>query len=733
MSSNILKQLELSNEKVGETWKIFKKVYGSLIKRTTLSNIINGENIEIKKENITIDNCDYQDTKFDSREKFCTKKLYDYQKKSILKIFELETNGYTIDPITGKKIISNGYILNLPIGSGKSLVFTWIALFKRIVPKHPIIISTDGSNIPKNECMQWKYYPFYYETCCYTENNNENAVVVMEEYEQREMTVILTHEHLLNQLRSYIYNDFPILANKTNICIANDMFSADMNASILIITATEKNVNELVKLSYIKPFMRVIIDDYTSMTDLESFREILASFTLFVSGSGFERDFDSIPPSYYSLKYAPSNKLSIVGKPEETYKGILRNNILTMEILGSSCEFSTYEFIESVEQNAGQYRCELSKLYPLLEKESSIRHFMSLEFLLNNSRRIKNAIHNIINDYDLNNEQSKKNKNYKSKYDQKEISYFLEWKKMMEKSPSNPLLCELLSSKGISIEGEPVSIVNQQCMICKKTVEQHNNFGALACCCGAFYCENCLKSMCTHKIINSETGEMLIDKDNKYCSCCRHVNPKYYINITKKKDKNVFGYNLIKAYFDTKDLENHINFDYYYYMLLKGLEPKYANGPGININNEISQGSIEADCFKNNIIPEKIQRIFAKDHLLIKALDNILLSLDNLKIEIKNSIAVIMIYGAPKYIEQRLTKHFIELKKSKQGNIQKVQLMFKSSMDAIIGLHAPILGIILFEKLLHKDDVAQISGRLLRLGALDSDVLFYIQAENIDS
>jgi hypothetical protein len=100
-----------------------------------------------------------------------------------------------------------------------------------------------------------------------------------------------------------------------------------------------------VKWSFDAPFMRVIIDDYTSMPSIDSFRQILSSSTIYVSGSGFSRKEEDIPSSYYTLKYMPVDKITVVGKPEETYEGVFRDTIATMELMGSSCEFSQYEFV----------------------------------------------------------------------------------------------------------------------------------------------------------------------------------------------------------------------------------------------------------------------------------------------------------------------------------------------------------------------------------------------------
>jgi hypothetical protein len=99
---------------------------------------------------------------FETKLKLCTKKIYNYQKNAIYKLRELELSGFVVN--NSKKVVSNGYLLSLPVGSGKSLVFLFLAIFYRSVPKHPIIISVDGRNIPQHEQLQWKYYPTFTKT-----------------------------------------------------------------------------------------------------------------------------------------------------------------------------------------------------------------------------------------------------------------------------------------------------------------------------------------------------------------------------------------------------------------------------------------------------------------------------------------------------------------------------------------------------------------------------------------
>ena len=78
---------------------LFKKFYGTSIRETKISSIVNGESIEIKNDNILIDvpveeQYRLDDKKFQSQLHACNKKLYNYQINAIKKILELERRGY---------------------------------------------------------------------------------------------------------------------------------------------------------------------------------------------------------------------------------------------------------------------------------------------------------------------------------------------------------------------------------------------------------------------------------------------------------------------------------------------------------------------------------------------------------------------------------------------------------------------------------------------------------------
>lgn len=758
---------------VQDAYKIFKDVYGNAMKPTVVSSIINGEIIETKPENIFVDkDLKFDDPTFEKKCEFCSKNLYSYQKNAIKKIRELELRGYNINSKTGEKVISNGWLLSLPIGSGKSLVFQFLALFYRDIPCHPIIISTDGGRIPDHDQMQWKYYPYYYENCGYIKEQS-NAVIALENYQQRICTVILTHMHLLEQMQGYFEQDFPTIMKvapgkrpRVKITYPMDIGLINVNEyDIIVVPATQQNIDKLVRLSWELPFLRVIIDDYTSMPNIDSFRQILATSTIFVSGSGFDRKEEDIPASYYTLKHMPVPKISLVGKPEETLEGIFRDSITTMELMGSHCEFSQYEFVTACDEMVKQkFDATPTQIYPILRKEPLIHNYMALTFVLRYMDRIKNAIVSV--EKDLNTIDQKTGK---TKLDPSRVSYYLEWKKMLSdvearpppiekrktkdgkivtiqlQSSMNPLYLQLFEDPRIGNQ-LGTSLVQQSCMVCAKKITDHNGYGMVSCCCGAFYCSNCLKSMCTHYICNRETNEQIYDKDNYYCGCCRGKNPKYYFNINKKKDTNVYSYNLINDFFDTTELQNHSMFDYYFYMFLHGFKPLYHEGRALNIQNDIEQGDIDPKCFKINKIPS-LEKILPKDQLGILALGTINKTFHDLGIMPKQN-AIVLFYGCPKYMLSRVRGYYNDIVKRNDPNtalqvvrpngkkemiqpISVLNLDFKDSVASLIGLHKNIVAIIQWQTPEKQDEISQLVGRILRLSSFGNKIYFYIVTNSI--
>jgi hypothetical protein len=769
LSPEFLSKMNARSDVVDNAYSIFRDCYKSAVKSVYISDIIDGESIDIHPENILIS--EPIDPQFmDNQEHFeifctqgCTKTLYEYQKNAIRKLRELELRGSHYNSHTKRTIISNGWLLSLPIGSGKSLVFQFLALFYRNVPTHPIIVSRDGSDIPQTNFTELRSYPFYYENCGYFPDQS-NGVVVLEDYTQRKCTVILTHLHLLTQMKAYFENDFPKMTKNTRIQYAVNIAQVQdiSKLDILVIEATTQNVATLVDWSYAQPFMRVIIDDYTSMSGIDRFRQIRASSTIFVSGSGVNRKESDIPASYYTLKQMPVREISIVGKPEETFEGIFRDTIATMELLGSSCKFSQYKFITDCEEMCrGVFRSNPADVYPILKSEPFLHHYLSLMFIMRNFDRIKKAIWNVEKDLETTNP-----KTGKPYLDKSRLKYYFEWKEMIKgpqpKQPvqrgtiqpapvsNNPLYNLLYVNPAVGNTAPTPIISNPICLCCGSDVDRHGGFGMVASCCGGFYCSECSRNCSTHEIINSETHESITDPDNYYCSCCRKKNPHYYFNISKKKDTAVYAINIAKESFDVSPLDGLVEFDYYFYMFKHGFVPKYFRGKPLNINTDIKQKSVDASCFRNKIIPS-LDMVLPKDQLCILSLININNALGRMNIlPTKNS--VIMFYQTPDYMRDRINNLYKQIitenspatavsdyqirtinrrqqrVETRVQPINNCNIVFKNSVGDLIGLHENIVAIILWNTPGAKDLELQILGRIFRINNWNNKLTFYVSA-----
>ena len=769
ISPELITKMQKRSDMVEQCYNIFKEQYKTAIKPTYISDIINGEVIETKPENIMVS--EPIEPKYAINEEhfkrfceFCTKKLYKYQADAIHKLRELELRGYHINSYTHEKVISNGWLLSLPIGSGKSLVFQFLALFYRDVPCHPIIISTDGRNVPDHEQAELKVYPFYYENCGYIEGK-ANAVISLSDYRQRKCTIILTHIHLLVQMQDYFTTDFPKISKLTNIQFVLDIRDVKdiSKVDILVIAASIQNVQALSALSYDMPFMRVIIDDYTSMPSIESFRQIRASSTIFVSGSGFNRSEQDIPASYYTLKFMPVSQITLVGKPEETYEGILRDSIATMELMGSSCKFSQYKFINECEEYCrATFHANPTDIYPILRKEPILQHYISLMFVLKNLDRLKGAIAAV--EHDLHTINPKTNKEY---LDANRLKYYYQWKEMMkdpENKPksqkiqqkingkivtktipaptsTNPLYITLFEEQNNNNSVIAPVIPDAICLNCGKPATDHNGYGMIATCCGGFYCSACSDSCTTRRLVNSKTNEYIDDPKHYYCCNCRRIDPKFMFNVSKKKDSSVYSFNITDEYFDVDELKDKAKFDHYFYMFLYGFKPLYHKGKALNILNDIEQKAVSGDCFKLSKIPS-LDTILPKDQLAILTVSTINTTLYRLRILPRRG-TIIMFYACPSYMQERVKYYFNEIKTKNnpatafqvpkgRGHelvqpLNNVQIVFKSDVGQLIGLHENILGLVVWKKETAIDLSAQLAGRIVRLSDWKNLITFYIE------
>lgn len=732
----------------------FESIYKNKVKKTTVNSIVNGEIISTKPVNIFVDEVQddpefiqFNDDKFNEKLKLSTKTLYNYQINAIKKIRELELNGYYINKETKEKIRSNGWLLRLPIGSGKSLVFTYLSLIYNTIPINPIIVSTSGMHVPEAEMVQLKYYPYYYENVGYIEGK-ENAVIMLKDYVQRPITVIITHRHLLQQLENYIKTDFKkSLLSVRKIKYATHPNEIDLNCDMLITIGENDIVKKLVALSYEQPFMRIIIDDYTNMSGVDEFRQILATSTLFVSGSGFERDKNKISPSYYTLKHIDVDKYSLVSNVEDTKKGILRDSVATFNLIGSETEFSTYGFINEIEEYCmNRYNMTPQQLYPFIEKNGNkLMDYFSLNFLIKNFDRFNVAINNVEKDIK------------KGILDKNRVVYYMKWKEIMkekikdsyyevnresgekvykEKLVDNPLIEQLYKSTN-NVTTTVQSIVQQKCSCCQTMVEHNYCWGFVSTCCGSFFCSNCADSMVTNNLHfrennKSEVIKKFEDKDRYYCCICHKVNPKYFVNTCRHKRNNIHAYSIIEEFMDVKDImENKgTKFDYYFKMFVEGFTPTKVSNKPIEIELE---EKYDAELFDKDV-SKLVLPLYPKDRLSILAINQIEKTLNKLEIkpyEMNKIKPCILIYGCPEYMSNRVRDHFNLFSKNKNSSLYNLDIIFRNNMGSLIGLHRNILGILVWNKPDNLDEIQQLIGRILRLNSWNNPLYFYITCETI--
>jgi len=358
---------------------------------------------------------------------------------------------------------------------------------------------------------------------------------------------------------------------------------------------------------------------------------------------------------------------------------------------------------------------------------------MTLMFLLKNADKIRLSLSKIEKNLELGTLNKEKVKNY------------LEWKESIVTDDN--LLYKFMYNVERYSNSDTTTIVKHNCMSCNTDSNTTNGYGALACCCGAFYCHLCLKSMTTNKIYNSKTNEESIDKDNYYCCCCRKKNNKYYMNCTKMKDKSVWSFSLIEEYFkEYEELKSQSKVDYYFYMFNNGFTPLFHQGKPLNIVNDIDNGYIAEDIFKSGKIPE-MENLLPKDQLAITTLRSINETLGKLKICPRKGTSILF-YGTPIYMKSRVEsvkKNIIEKNNPKtavlfgEGRnskmiqpVENLEIMFKDSVDSLIGLHRNILAIIAWKNETAQDLSKQLVGRILRLNSWNNPLYFYISTNTID-
>ena len=729
----------------------FKDIYKNRVKKTKIQSIINGEMITTDPDNIFVDTTTFDDPGFESKLKLCKLNLYPYQINTIKMIRQLELSEEYIAP-NGETIRSNAFLIHLPIGSGKTAIFMFNALIYRDIPPKPIIISTSGIHIPENKMIQLKFYPFYYENVGYIidseGNSKENCVVAIKDYIQRKMTVIITHLHLIDQLLDYIHHDFvPGLYNPqvNKIVLATSPKQIDLNCNILIVPAKAEIIDRLSVLSYDQPFMRVVVDDYTNMPNIEQYRQIRATSTIFVSGSGFERDIEKIPPSYYTLRHVEVDKYSLVAKPEETSKGITRNNVITFNLVGAQNEFSMYKFVNEIDEHCiNKYSLIASTLYsPIIKNNGKLLDYLNLDFILKNYDKLNKSISMILSDIE------------NGKLEKEKAGWLLKWKEVInqkskaikmvhnketkkyekvEQEVDNPLYSALFKPINQVPQGiQPMLLMN--CSVCGKLPQEHKGWGFIASCCGSFFCSECAKAMVTKDVVvyseNSNSDSIKIhDNNHYYCTVCHKFDPTFVSNSTRNKiDNQIQTHHLVDDFMDNSDLKGHLHVDYYFKMFMEGFKPKYFDGKVIECEIETKVFNEFKKLNDNSKIHEIIEQLIPKDQLALSCIERINECLKKLEIKPAKMNTIkpqLLIYGCPDYMQKRVEQYFKAYSSDPNEALYSLNILFKNSLSELIGLHQNILGILVWNNPKHIDEIQQLIGRIVRLNNWNNPVYFYI-------
>ena len=710
-------RLDKQDEIVVKGNEILKECFETDYRTTRISQIIDGEKIQVKESNILI--TEPRQTKVDEElldKRFaalCNLKPFSYQRATILKILELEQAG------RHSNVVSNGWQIALPIGSGKSLCMEYLAIFHPDVPTHPIIISGDGRSIPECEQLPFYHYPFYYERCAYVEGE-DSTVMVCKDYQVRPITIILTHEHLLDQMNEYFNKDFKkevIEQLRIGYVHSGQMKPLQVNPDkfdILVVTADVENVKELVKLSQARPFARVFIDDYTAIRDLNKMRQILTPSFIPVSGEGNDRDLSVVPASYYSMKNIDIDRITLVGNPESTYEGVYRSNILTGELMGCSSDMDVYKFVNFINgycQRNRALNCEsIDQLFASIAKYQTLEDYIRYGFFIQNFDLLHFNLARLAEDLDH------------DSIPIELIPNFSNWYKTTEDKKFK----EAITKPGAVQVDQINTLVSSRCFVCKREKSAHNGFGVIAGCCGAFICENCIPSASTEFITNSETGESM-HSDDYFCCCCRAKAPKYYFNTTRASPTSPkYSFMLAQEYFDVPNSSTILPPDFYFYMLQYGfvISKEHRNGKPINIANDINSGFIEKTVFTQGIEPS-IRKIKAVDIIGGQLLRNLDYMFRQLKVTPEYG-SLIIVYRVKEEIRSGLEIEFSELRRMKDSPFLRTKLKFVGSLDEIIGLHVNVLGIIAWTEDEDAGKRHQLLGRIMRCSSFNNPLNFYI-------
>ena len=252
---------------------------------------------------------------------------------------------------------------------------------------------------------------------------------------------------------------------------------------------------------------------------------------------------------------------------EDTKKGILRDSVATFNLIGSETEFSTYSFVNEIEEYCmSKYNMNPRQIYPYIEKNGNkLSEYLSLSFLIKNFDRFSNAINNVEKDYK------------KGILNKERIQNYLKWKEEMEKQIveeyydkdqynntvlrkrkiNNPLY-EALYKNNNNVTTTIQSMVQQKCNCCDASVDYNYCWGFVSSCCGSYFCVNCVDSMTSNRVIMRENNKDEIVKDftdlnNNYCIVCHKCNPRYFVNTCRHKRYNIHAYNIIEEYMQLRN------------------------------------------------------------------------------------------------------------------------------------------------------------------------------------
>jgi hypothetical protein len=565
---------------------------------------------------------------------------------------------------------------------------------------------------------------------------------------------------LIDQLIDYIHSDFVsgVYHPKINkISIATDPRQIDLNCNILIVPAKPEIIERLSALSCDQPFARIIVDDYTNMPGIEQYRQIRATSTIFVSGSGFERDIEKIPPSYYTLRHIDVDKFSLVADPKETSEGILRSNVITFNLIGAQNEFSMYKFVNEIDDHCiNKYSLIAGNVYePIVTNGGKLIDYLNLNFLLKNYDKFNKSIGMIMKDVDegkLNKDRVSFFYKFKDMINQKSKVIVMKNNKQVTEEIDNPLYSLLFKNINQVPQGiQPMLMMN--CQVCGKLPQQHKGWGFISCCCGSFFCSECGKNMATRDLIlysnhshvhsndnsndnshvhsndnlndnshvdshvdsHSPIQRMIHDNDHYYCVVCHKNDPVYVSNSTRHKDiNNIQTHHIVDQFMDTSDLKNHLHVDYYFKMFVEGFKPRYFDGKVIECEVDESM---------------KIEQLIPKDQLALNCIERINQCLKNLEIKPASMNTIkpqLLVYGCPDYMQKRVEQYFKAFSTDPNENLYQLNILFKNSLSELIGLHQNILGILVWNNPKHIDEIQQLIGRIVRLNNWNNPVYFYI-------